>query len=628
VTTALILVLLICMLEVALVVLAWRLWWAPGLSAVQRGAVRVTVVLAGLATLPLAVAARWLLFPFGFPPRCDVEREITRLEHPAVALARNGEWLGMVDPRRGRYVRLDSLRPLIVKAFVVREDPRFLSHPGVDVRSVLRAVYANLFRGQRQGASTIAMQTSRVLCGQHMPADHSWPGKLSETTAGLYLRDRYSTRRMLEWWINGVYVGRARFGIDAAADVYFGVRAEDLTLAEAAQVAALLPAPSRRDPQALDNRTRLGLRTRVMQLLVPADSLISVSDRRVRLRLEDDRDVSVRHFIARAAATAGRGDTIFTTLDLELQRAAENELLWLQRRLSAHEVNPSIALFLAMDAIEGDVLAYASHLSSGHNGTDWVHHAHILPSSTTKPALFALAYDAFGLRLYHSIQEVAEGSCSSALTDPWVGALWRHRLGARTFEEGLSQSENFIAPCLLSLIGDDQLAQLRALDLLPMRRDRPAEALGVVPVQSAVLVRTYAAILNGGLVMEPRFLLDEPAVVSGRIWSPQAAQATLEALRQVVDEGTAMSVRQHLDTRYSAAGKTGTARSNNEMLFVGISGRIAALVWVGHQRPASFGHTLRAGSVVAPAWARVIARYYGGKMLAGHRYRTYYAPVW
>lgn len=609
-TTALTLVLLICMLEIALAVLAWRLWWAPGLSAVQRGAVRVTIVLAGLATLPLAVAARWLLFPFGFPPRCDIEREIRRLEHPAVALARNGERLGMVDPRCGRYVHLDSLRPIIVKAFVMKEDPRFFDHQGVDLRGVLRAVYVNLFRGERQGASTIAMQASRVLCAAHMPRDHTWAGKLSETAAGLYLRDRYPASRILEWWINGVYVGRAGFGIDAAAETYFNVRAEELTLAEAAQIAALLPAPSRRDPTRLDDGTGRALRIHVLRLLVPRDSQISMFDRRVRLRREDPNDSSLRHFIARAAAAARRGDTIFATLDPGLQQAAESELLWLLRRVRASEGDPAIGMFFAIDAVDGDVLAYASRQSPGLSRTDWVRLAQILPSSTTKPPLFALAYDAAGLRLHDAIPEVAQGYCPSALADPWVNRLWQHRWGARTVEDAIAMSENYIAPCLLSLAGDGQLAQLQSLGLLPMHRDRPAAALGVVPVSAEVLLRTYAAIANGGLAVEPRFLLDEPTHVNGRIWSPEAAASTLQGLQQAVDGGTARTIRRHLDARYPAAGKTGTAESNNEFLFIGISGRIVALLWVGHQQPTSFGPSTNAGTVVAPAWARVMARYY------------------
>ena len=159
----------------------------------------------------------------------------------------------------------------LVAATVATEDPSFFGNPGVNFRGLARAAFENLtpfgpgfFSGS--GGSSITQQLARnVYVDPAERSDRNLSRKLKETAIALELKRRYSDRQILEWYLNQVYYGHSAYGAEAAARVYFGKSAEDLTLAEAALLAGLPQAPGEYSPAVVENRDRA--KARQLQVL-------------------------------------------------------------------------------------------------------------------------------------------------------------------------------------------------------------------------------------------------------------------------------------------------------------------------------------------------------------------------
>src|SRR5262249_7667777 len=154
-------------------------------------------------------------------------------------LANRGEMGGAAVP-------LKELPPYLPKAFVAIEDRRFFFHYGVDPVGLLRAVLANaLHRSVAQGGSTITQQLAKNL---FLTQERTLTRKLQEVVLALWLEHKYSKAQILELYLNRVYFGAGAYGVDGAAQRYFGKSARNVTLAEAALLAGLVKSPSRLSP--------------------------------------------------------------------------------------------------------------------------------------------------------------------------------------------------------------------------------------------------------------------------------------------------------------------------------------------------------------------------------------------
>ena len=622
------LVALLVAVLLCLAVAAARAW--PSRGSGRRSLRRVAPVVLLLAVLvPVVFAARWMLWPYDTGVKCPLEKRIEDLQHPTVVVDRRGAFAGMVDPLRGRYVRLSDLPPGVVEVFVGREDKRFWAwyNRGVDPVGVMTAAFWSL-AGRRRGASTIAMQTARILCGPEMPPDGTWRGKLAEAAVGLDLIDRLGKESTLELYISGVYIGHGRRGLDAAADEYFDKRAEELTVPEAAQVAALVRAPGRLDPTELSDVRRTAVRTEALEsarpLLAAAGVGDSVLQQSVRIAPRHARARSVRDFISVAAEQARPvRDTLHTSLDLVLQNAAERELFHLLRAVGEQgrasrkrDSDRLLGLYVAVDAETGEVLAYVSRRWDDPSGPDWVQTARILPSSTLKALLFAAAYDHAGVRLEQPLWEVERDRCPGIWMLPWARGMRGRGNPGWTVQRAFQPSANDLGPCLLDAIPPEELHRLASRGIVTANATEPVEGLGISPMRPLDLLMGFAAIAAGGEWREASFTHGAAQRRGERVFSVNASSATLTALEGVVEAGTARGMRRYLEESIPAAGKTGTSSRNKELLFVGISGRVVSLVWLGYPHPRPVVRHGAAGSVVAPAWARIMSRYYAQGGLA------------
>ena len=178
--------------------------------------------------------------------------EITGLD--GSVLATRGEMAGANVP-------LKELPPYLPKAFIAIEDRRFYSHYGVDPWGILRAAVANvLHRGVSQGGSTLTQQLAKNL---FLTQERTLQRKLQEVELALWLERKHSKAEILELYLNRVYFGSGAYGVEAAAQRYFGKSARNVTVAEAAMLAGLVKSPSRlapnRNPEGAEKRAQIVL---------------------------------------------------------------------------------------------------------------------------------------------------------------------------------------------------------------------------------------------------------------------------------------------------------------------------------------------------------------------------------
>ena len=228
--------------------------------------------------------------------------------------------------------KFEDIPPQLVHAIIATEDQNFLKHPGIDLRGLLRAAYVNLVHGRREGASTITQQLSRLL---FLTQDFTFERKIKEAILAFQIEKNYTKQEILTLYFNQIMMGPV-YGVESASQYYFGKRAKDLELGEAALIAANAKHPSRFNPvvhpkAALERRNHV-LRRMLEEGLVTKDEYDAAKATPIKLRPRT-RDQSIAPYFAEevrryledrygSSAIYEQGLRVYTTLDEAMQRAA------------------------------------------------------------------------------------------------------------------------------------------------------------------------------------------------------------------------------------------------------------------------------------------------------------------
>ncbi len=301
------------------------------------GVLLVLVALGGAAALGAFATAS------AFRASCSLDSVpvINELGQNSRVYDKNGELLGLIRAEQNRQVvSFTEISPQLRAATVAIEDRRFYEHPGIDYEGILRAAISNVEAGKvRQGGSTITQQLVRNL---FIGNDVSFERKVKEACLALKLDEAWEKDEILDQYLNTVYYGNRAYGVEAAAQTYFGRPSGELTLAEAAMIAGLPQAPSAFDPFTQDEPA---LRRRNDVLLAMLDSgYISQEryekaagsdlvlkpgglfvDQKEPLFFNFVRDQLVAEYGVNIVRNGGL--QVYTTIDRELQRKAEEAIL-------------------------------------------------------------------------------------------------------------------------------------------------------------------------------------------------------------------------------------------------------------------------------------------------------------
>lgn len=551
---------------------------------------------------------------------------------------REGELLAEVAGPLRRSVSLHGIPEKVPEAFVTVEDKRFWSHQGVDARGVLRAAMRNVREGGiEQGASTIPMQLVRTLWAESLREVGPWRRKVIEARTAPRLIDELGHERVLELYLNAIYLGNGIYGIERASQYYFGAGVGDITLGQLATLVGITRSPEYYEPRRHPERA-VAVRDVVIDLLEEEGAIDSVEARVARNEelhvapLDSVAPVTGLRSHLTAALTRGlreampnlakrTGLELHTTIHARVQEAAEAAL---ERQISEIESGrygsfsaPEDTTVhveggaVALDPTTSAVLAWVGGRDFGRSEFDHVDQARRQVGSLVKPFLVALAVE----RGY-GVLDMASADTLPITTDngPWLPAD-HVRATSMPLREALVQSSNRVAAHLGVTLGLESVAGvgIRAgLDgPIPAL---PATSIGAFDASLLEMTSAYSIFGNGGVRAEP-YLLERIVGPGGAVlWEREAtheytrvtdggtAFVVLDAMRAVVDRGTGASVRA-FGYRGAAAGKTGTTNDGRDAWFIGLTPEIVAGVWVGFDTPRTIVRDRGGGALAAPAWA-------------------------
>jgi 1A family penicillin-binding protein len=574
----------------------------------------------------------------------------------SLVFARDGSLIGEIGRESRTSVPIRTLPRYVGQAFVAVEDHRFYQHDGVDLIGVAGAIKGKILEGitgdNRGGASTITQQ----LVGNMHPdqidrRDMGIGRKLREQAAAREMEKHYSKEQILEAYINQINFGHGWYGVESASRHYFGKPAVKLSLAEAATLAALPKSPVGYDPSRFPEKARM--RRNVILGLMAEQGYVTAADAE-RAKTEPvvtdkTRGVAVpaEYFVDAVRQSLERGGfnlaaggyRIYTTADVALQRAAVDALvqgtLDVEQRTGythptlARAANKSDALegaVVAMEPSTGDVKALVGgrdhQLAPFNRATSALRQ----PGSSFKPFVYALA-----LEDSLSAATVVPDSAITIVLDSARNEVYSPEnsdgkfMGPITLREALTHSRNPVAVQLAMHVGLDSMAAMgRRAGITTPIMPVPSSALGASVVRPLDYVAAYTVWANLGSVVEPRIVTrvedgagrsvyQRPPSIPRSVMDPRVAFIVRDMMRDAAERGTGGPARRAVPVSVPVAGKTGTTNDNVDVWFMGMTPDLVAGVWLGFDRPSTIMPGAAGGSLAAPIWGAMMARYYAGR---------------
>jgi penicillin-binding protein 1A len=579
-------------------------------------AVVLTVILVVILTAGLGAAWEVGQLLQGVPDIPDNSSLVVVNQAPGMTFEdATGKVIATRGPRHGHPVHLGELPAYVPRAFLAAEDRRFYKHGPVDLQGISRALWAN-WRAHRtvQGGSTLTQQLAKTL---YLKPAQTFTRKFQEAVIAYRIEQQMSKDQVLELYLNRIFFGDNAYGIDAAAQIYFGKPAAQLDLQEAALLAALPKAPTRlaltNDMPAALRRSRLVLENmRIEGWISPRDEEAALAAP-PKLAPEAPGEGDYGYVLDMAAAQAvqisgGQAPDLVVrlTIDPSLQATAQSvvrdSIAQNGRRAG---VSQGALVLLAPDGAIRALVGGTSHRDSAFNRAT---QAQRQPGSAFKPFIYAAALEQgvkpTDIRMDAPIR-IGLWSPSN------YGGGYR---GPVTVADALAHSINTVAVRLADEVGRDKLGEIShrfGLASIPANPDLSI-ALGAYEVNLLELTAGYQVFQTGGdrtqtyliqtITTTRGDILFEHAPSAGvGVYDAFHADQMVKMMEGVVLEGTG--------TRAAfgrpAAGKTGTSQNWRDAWFVGFTPDWICGVWVGNDDDTPMNH-ITGGAIPAEIWRRMM----------------------
>lgn len=541
-----------------------------------------------------------------------------RQQAAVVFVDRSGLLLGTVLPSDGEHASsmpLERIAPSFIAAVIATEDARFYRHGGVDLAAVFRSARQLVRNGTAvSGASTITMQVARML--YHPPA--SMLGKVREAWLAWRIEAGSSKNAILCAYLNRLPMGGNIYGVEAAAQSYFGAPAADLDLAESALLAAV---PN--DPVRLNPRTHwLAVKARQSYVLQRMRATGAITAAQAQQAASED-----IHLVAPARGILAGAHLLFalasslpvhtshvrTTLDRRLQQFVETQMRALLAALAERNVHQGAALVI--DNRTGEVLAYVGspdYFDDGNHGRNDGVRALRQPGSALKPFLYELALERGVLQPNSILADVpvtyaiANGQLYSPsdYSNAYAGPV-RVRLA-------LANSLNVPAVRVLSRVGTGVfLDRLHALGFEHLTRPPDYYGLGLTlgggEVSLWELTHAYLTLARAGAAIPLRTIVSNDVPYGAQTGSSQLWWLITDMLSDSHARAHSFGAASILDLPFPTAVKTGTSSDFRDTWTVGYSREYTVGVWVGNFNGEAMRH-VSGVTGAAPLWHRIMLR--------------------
>jgi 1A family penicillin-binding protein len=592
----------------------FRTWLEPAAPQARKVHERALLAAVGAITVLSVVVAAWTI-------RYAVAiHRLGRGIGDTVFLGADGKpWFRLDEHRRD--VAIADIAPALRNAVVAVEDHRFYLHPGVDPVAVGRAVLHNVReRSFVEGGSTLTQQLARTI---FLSNARTAGRKAKEAALALMMEQRLRKNQILELYLNRVYMGSGRYGVESMSRAVFGKPAKSLSLAESAYLAGLIRAPSALSPwsnhqRALERSHTVLTRMRQERYITPEEEDAA---RRARLRIVSTpppivdakggyaKEYLRDEFRERFGKDHPPDWTVHTTFVPALQELAESSVAYGLRTLRIPDLQ---AALVAVDPRTGDLLALVGGSDALATPYNRAVRSRRQPGSAFKPIVYAAALETLG---YTPATILVDSPLS--FTNQWDGSVWSPQnydgafLGPIPLRKAVEQSRNIPAVRTLQAVGLEKgIEYARRLGLAGELPPYLPIALGAGEATLTEMTAAFATFANQGLRMKP-FLIERITDRDGNVIEQGLPRATdalradtafilTSLLRGVAEHGTAARARR---LRRPIAGKTGTTNDFTDAWFIGYEPSLAAGVWVGFdEKKDSLGRGETGADAALPIW--------------------------
>lgn len=533
-------------------------------------------------------------------------------------------------------------------AVIATEDTRFFKHWGISLRDTLRASITNLlYRRVVQGGSSITQQLARVL---FLNREKTFDRKIKEALLALQIENKYTKEEILEMYLNQIYFGHGAYGVESASQTYFSKHAADLNLAECALLAGLIRSPENysplNHPEAAKERfewvisrmRKMGYITRLEEKQA-LDTPYRVQRFKFNIKEAPYFIESIRQYLENTYgtnATYKGGLKVYTTLDLQMQRIAEQTLL---KSLEAFDqakgsTTPVQGALVALEVKTGKIKALVGGRDFGLSQFNRATQAQRQPGSAFKPFVYIAALDKnytaayiiddFTITYYNTGRDWKLLEPPKKLSDVGLNLkdnpdkIWKPQnydqqfLGPITIRKALEQSRNVPTIRLMAGIGPETvLNYAHKLGIDSQLGANLSLALGTSEVNLLEITRAFETIANQGIKVTPYpiikiedasgNILEVNRAEEEEVLSSQTAYLITDLLEGVIKNGTGYNAR---TLGRPAAGKTGTTNEFSDAWFIGYTPELVTGVWVGYDDRSTLGERESGGVIACPIWTK------------------------
>ncbi|HEV2283769.1 MAG TPA: PBP1A family penicillin-binding protein [bacterium] len=593
-----------------------RQWRIVRQAAVTVALAGTAIVLAAAGLLVGAAAAIGAHLP-SVDALYDLPSEATRI------YSSDGQLIASLYRENRDSVPLGQVASTLQRAVIDTEDADFYRHRGFSLRGVVRASLRNLEdRGYAEGGSTITQQLARNM---FLTSEKSLTRKIAEILLAVQIERRLTKDEILERYLNQVYFGQGAYGVETAAEVYFGKPAASLSLPESAMLAGLIRAPSYYSPyEHLDRgRTRMGevlLRMTEQGDITPAQ-MHAAEHAHLRLAAKTNAGLIgirapyfVSYILPGLLQRYGEemlykgGLRVYTTLDLRMQAAADGVVRSAIEEAKHDHLQAQQGAMVAIDPRNGYVRAMIGGYDFRTSQFNRAWQAHRQPGSAFKPFTYTVAV----MRGIPPTRMLLDAPIEFPMPD---GSVWKPENydkkwhGSITARYALENSINVASIRLEQQVGPRAIVDLaHRMGIGSPLQPNLSLTLGASDVTLLELVSAYGVFANGGVRAAPVAVtrvtdyhgkvLEEHAADRHVVLSPEVAYVMTDMLKGVVQRGTGTAA----NIGIPQAGKTGTADDYRNAWFIGFTPSIVAGVWVGNDDDSPM-NKVTGGSLPARTWA-------------------------
>ncbi len=537
----------------------------------------------------------------------------------------DGKLIAELYVERRTYIPHYKIPDHVKKAFISVEDIRFYYHPGVDIIGILRALWRDIWAVEIvEGGSTITQQLARML---FLKPEKSIKRKLKEAALSIKIEKYYTKDEILGMYLNQAYFGTRAYGIEAAAQTYFGKSTTDLNIAEAALLASLPKAPSFyspfKNPKKVEER-RLGVLKKMLEHKFITKAQFEEAKNTPLPKSPHFRKYEAPYFIEelRQKLEEKYGNELYTsgykilsTLDYQLQKFAEEAVIEGINSIEMRQKKGIEAALIAMDFRTGHIKAMVGGRNFWENQFNRATRAVRQPGSAFKPFVYLTAIK-HGMKSYDLINDAPVSFPGARPGQKWLPKNYDGKYyGNVTLKTALAKSLNAATIRLAASLGIDKVIETtNELGIQSKMQPYLPLAIGASDVTLIEMISAYSTFASGHRV-KPIFyekILDRNGItveenrpVLNKVLTEEELKEMKILLRAVVEEGTAWKAKKLGRTLY---GKTGTTNDYVDAWFIGFDEKLVVGVWVGRDNHKPIGTKETGAKAALPIWIEFMKR--------------------